>query len=375
MIQKLDELRQPLPVMPRKVHYRTPESDLPRFEFQGELTDCREKLESWLPAWSRLMETAIHPNPFFDPDFLIPAFKHLQEKPTQVLAIHAPNRLNPDAEMVLCGLFPVVRKRFYGLPLSCLEVWKHDQCFDSTPLIRKDCAKEVFSFVLDYLARETRTQLFSLDTVVGEGEFQTLLTEVLHQRSQNYFHRDAFNRACFISSPDPETFLRSKVSTKTRKNTKRLERKLAKQGKVHFETLPSGSGTDLEHWTKEFLDLEASGWKGKNRSALGSDSQSHLFFHELVRRNVDNGKLAISKLTFDGKPICMFCDLHQRFGGAHFKTSFDEAFSSYSPGLIAELHNIERLHLNGVQSMDSCAAPNHSMINRVWPDRTRLQSI
>jgi len=355
-------------------HYKVAEADLPKIEFRGRLCSSIEELEALVGPWERLIETAVRKNPFFDPDFLIPAFKHLNDdNSAQLLVIEAPQRVNEQLPRVLCGLIPIKKKRFYGMPIRSYESWKHDQCFDTTPLIRADVATETMSFMFDFIATELKSSLFSFENVAGEGEFARLLTHEFYQNERTVFHRDAYNRACFIPEADAETYIKSEVAKNTRKGTLRLERKLSGLGEMKTWVMQNDS--DASKWAEEFLRLEGAGWKGKAGTAMSSTPSETQFFREMIRRTHRAGKLSMVKIEFIGQPISMICDVHQASSAIHFKTAFDETYSQYTPGLIAELKNIERLHGTNTEMMDSCAAPNHPMINRVWSGRTRFQSV
>ena len=62
------------------------------------------------------MDVALQANPFLSQDFLIPAFKHLNDQQVNVVAVDAPNRVNPNGPRGLPegeGLhFPVVARHF-----------------------------------------------------------------------------------------------------------------------------------------------------------------------------------------------------------------------------------------------------------------------
>ena len=375
MIQKLStSLLQPAASKPKlgQKHYRVAEVDLPQLDFRGRVVHDIDELESIADRWQRLMETAIHPNLFFDPDLLIPALRHLNDRDAAVLVIEAPRRMHPEGEPVLCGLMPLIRKRIYGLPLSGREIWKHDQCFDCTPLLRRDCAAEAWRFALEYLATEQGVQLLSMNTVSGQDQFANLITDHFYAASTTVFHRDAFTRACFQPAPDAETYLNAQVSKSTRKGTQRLSRKLAQQGEL---TTRCADQDDHATWIEEYIALEAAGWKGRQGTAFDSSDGSREFFREMATRMLEKNKMQILKVSLDDRPISMMCDLVTSERGAHFKTTFDETLHEYSPGLIAELENIPIMHDRGLEIVDSCADPDHSMINRVWPDRIRFQSL
>ena len=70
----------------------------------------------------------------------------------------------------------------------------------------------------------------------------------------------------------------------------------------------------------------------------------------------------------------MKCNLRAGDAVFCFKIAFDEEFAKFSPGIQLELDNVERFH-EGSAWMDSCATPDHPMINRLWPDRRRIRTV
>jgi hypothetical protein len=81
-------------------------------------------------------------------------------------------------------------------------------------------------------------------------------------------------------------------------------------------------------------------------------------------------------LDFDGRPIARRCAFIAGQGAFAFKTAYDEDFAAYSPGAILEQDSIRQLRgLPDVQWMDSCAAPDNLLVNRLSNDRKTVQSL
>ncbi len=358
----------------KQIHAILHENDLPKFDFSCRLVSELEELEELAEQWKRLHEVCLQPNAFMDPNFLVPAIRHLSiPGSVSVLVVEAPNRKNINAPKVLCALMPLVKRRMYGIPQKCFEVWKHDFCYDSTPLIREDCGKEAFSAALDFLEGELNVKMLSMNTVVGEGKFQNLMTELIYERNHGVFTRDAFTRACFVPDTDPEYYIRKNVSRNTRKNVARMEGQLSELGVLEHQTVNDISFG--EHWIDEFLEIEASGWKGSDGTAMLCNPSTRSFFKEMAQLHIANGTLSFLKVSLDKHPIAMLCDIQHGGYAVAFKTAYDEDYRKYSPGVIAELKNIEKCYADGIEKLDSCATPDHTMINRIWSDRTRMQSI
>jgi CelD/BcsL family acetyltransferase involved in cellulose biosynthesis len=71
----------------------------------------------------------------------------------------------------------------------------------------------------------------------------------------------------------------------------------------------------------------------------------------------------------------MKCNFVAPPGAFAFKIAYAEELAAHSPGVLLELENIRRIHGEPhVQWMDSCAAPGHPMIERLWKEHRAVQS-
>ena len=72
----------------------------------------------------------------------------------------------------------------------------------------------------------------------------------------------------------------------------------------------------------------------------------------------------------------MKCSIRGGRGVFAFKIAYREDFRRFSPGVQLELETIHRLHQNrDIQWMDSCAEPNHAMIDHLWAERRTIQTV
>ena len=334
--------------------------------------DSAEELEAIKPQWNELAENAVYRNAALEQNFLIPAFKHLNDGNVRVLVAESSSGLPANAQPKLLGLLPVVKKKFYHLPIACLEVWKHDQCTDSTPLPDKASALQALDAMLDFLSAE-KIGLLSLDTISAEPDFQSLLHEAVRQRNRTLFLRDSFTRAALRPSDNSEDYVKQFVSKSVQKNYGRLQRRLSELGELSFEL--SDDFSDYPELTRQFLDIEASGWKVEAGTALSCNKSTKRFYQELILRSAQVGKARFTSLKLDGKPIAMLSDIQSGQTVFRYKTAFDENFSAYSPGVQVEIKNIEYQHQSGVVLTDSCTAPDNATINRIFGQKLQFQSI
>jgi hypothetical protein len=336
-----------------------------------------EKLNEYVADWEDLVAHALEPNIFYEHWFLIPAAKAFASGlDLTFVFIFGTNPNQPTGPPILCGLFPLERhSRCVGLPVSTLSLWKHNQCFLCTPLLRKSMAKDTLDAFFKYLASETANcSVVDLTFVSGDGPFSHVLDELLYKRALPSFVFESYPRATMTTGADAETYLQATISGRHRKELRRKEKRLAEQGALEYATLQADG--DVESWIKSFLDLEASGWKGEEGSALIAKDSERQFFQSVAREAFRRGRLLMLALTLNDQPVAQKCNFLAGDGAFAFKIAYDEGRSDFSPGVLLEVENIRCIHsLPGVRWMDSCAEAKHFMINRLWTERRTIQSI
>jgi len=69
----------------------------------------------------------------------------------------------------------------------------------------------------------------------------------------------------------------------------------------------------------------------------------------------------------------MKCSFSSGRAAFALKIAYDEKWGRFSPGFLLELWNVGSVLEGGTLDwMDSCAVPDHFMINRLWTERRRL---
>jgi hypothetical protein len=122
--------------------------------------------------------------------------------------------------------------------------------------------------------------------------------------------------------------------------------------------------------------LEASGWKGKEGTAMICTEANRRFLTETFAAAYSAGGWRWSAIDLDGKPLGRCTGFIAGEGSFAFKPAYDEAFAKFSPGIIAEVARIRNLHeLPGVRWMDSFTDAGNSMMSRLWKDRMTVQTL
>jgi len=325
-------------------------------------------LEQRSRAWEDLARGALEPNVFYEPWQILPALEAFGRRRR---VIH----LFLYQDDLLCAYFPLERvRRFRGLPIPVLTLWKHIHCFLCTPLIRPGFEERSLAALLAWARSDPRgAAIVQMPKVTGDGAFHGALVDFLARGRRPSFVFGTYDRALFIPRQSADRYLEESMSGKSRKQVRRLTRRFSEVGTVTFTELAPGG--DLDVWVRDFLALEASGWKGRAKSALACHEAERSFFMQMTREAHRRGRLMMLAMHLDGRPVAMKCNLLAGEGSFSFKIAFDEAFARFSPGVLLEVENIRRLHFGGSQRwMDSCAVSNHSMANRLWIDRRTIQT-
>ena len=328
-------------------------------------------LEDYVQAWEDLALEALEPNPFYEPWMLMPALRALAGgKDLRVVLVLTVNQGEP----VLCGVFPLEkRQRYKKLPVVAFSLWQHIYCGLCTPLIRVGYARECLDTFLDWLASECGGPLMEFNFVSGEGVFREVLNDCLMERDNASLVCETYARALFRPMESADKYLQAAISPKHRKDMRRKQKRLSEIGWVEFNALePDG---DAETWIEEFLQLEVSSWKGKQGGAFACSEASRNYFVTTAKESFRRGRLMMSAIRLNGRPLAQKFSLIAGQGAFAFKIAYDENHARFSPGMLLELENIRRLHARpDIEWMYSCAAPVH-FINRLWHDRRTIQTV
>lgn len=334
-------------------------------------------LSRHIPEWESLAASAIEPNVFYEHWILLPAMEAFGAPGGIVCAlVFAPRANRPTEQPVLCGLFPLVHERSYkGLPTSVLRLWQDVYTPLCTPLLRAGYAREALDAFFAWAnAGGGQADLLDLRYIAGDGLFHHLVVDYLHRSEMPCFISDQHTRAVFRPASSFDEYLRRALNRKRRKDYRQQAGHLAAAGRVEYTELKPGA--DLREWIETFLRLEASGWKGREGSAIASRATDREFFERAAAAAFERGRLRMLSLNLDGRPIAQKYDYQA--GAARFtlKIAYDELYSRYSPGVLLELENLRRMHGDrSTEWADSCAVPDHFMINRLFLDRRVIESL
>ena len=331
--------------------------------------------DSLAPHWTAIADLstrALEQNPFYEPWMLSSVLERLVSSADLLFLLVFKNEPSSKSSR-LCGFFPVAPfTRYHGLPVRGFRLFGHMYCFVGAPIIDRDTAPEVLQQFFG-ACRAFGAALVELPLMPSDGRFHQVLVDVLHQQRLASRIERRYLRALYRVPSSPAAYLAEALSGKTRKHVRRQRERLAGIGVVEYSTLENAD--DPESWLKEFLDLEAKGWKGDEKTAVAS-SPAHLqFFMEAGKQALERRAVFGSALRLDGRMIAGRLLFRSGEGSYLFKIAYDERLASLSPGTLLEVETIERGLPEGVEWTDSCTSASNQVFRRLWLHNRTIEHI
>lgn len=330
-----------------------------------EWTGVRD-LEKIRPELEELARNAIEPNPCFETDYLIAMAQHIS-RPERVSVLLI--RDNDDGG--LRGLFPMCAEGLRsGYIRPVLSLFKTPFSTIATPLIhQQDPADTVSSFV-DALASDSRSAgIVKVPSCYHDGPFAGLLEDELRSRQFSFAAAEGFERAIGETDLSFEDYFR-RISKSRKKAYRRMNKTLEKAGEPSLEIVRSGE-PGFQAAYRVFLDIEASGWKGKSGTALKCSAPTRAFADQAFASENGAPDVAIYTLLIDGKPVAASANCLSNGMLYTIKGGYDEAYSHCSPGVRLDYEMLEQLCRSEFSRIDSAAEAGHQ-VEGVWLERTRV---
>jgi len=156
-------------------------------------------------------------------------------------------------------------------------------------------------------------------------------------------------------------------SSNLRSQFRRRRRALERRGGLRLRTTVGGDA--LEDDLDAVLRLEASGWKGRDGTAILSRRDTECLYRDFIHAAATKGWLRLYLLELDGVPIAG--DLGCAIGGEGFlvKTGFDESLADASPGLVLRGEVLRASMDEGLRGYDFLGGPDPYKLR--WTEELR----
>ena len=320
-----------------------------------------------------LSARAIEPNLFFNPRFLAPAMPRLDDRDVRLAVIR-----DDDGERSrLRLLVPFTVERTappFGAPV--LRTWSSPFGPLGTPLV--DC-DDPAGVIGDFFAMLSRPHLklpkvFVLPEVRLDGPFAALVGCHAEAHGLPLALANRVERPHLAAGAEGDDYLRAALGGHHFRELRRLKRRLSEQARLDYTVARQPEEVRLAIET--FLALEASGWKGRARTAMAIDRYRAAFVREAAQRLTERDLCRVHQLSLDGRAVASLVVFVESGVAYTWKTAYDEEFARFSPGtlLMAEATRT-LLDDPNVDLADSCAVPDHPVMSRMWRERRALGTL
>ncbi|WP_395449982.1 GNAT family N-acetyltransferase [Aminobacter sp. UC22_36] len=314
-----------------------------------------------------LCARTIEPNVFFNPRFLAPAMPRLEDREVRLAVI----RDGTEYRSRLRLLVPYsVEKPAVPLGIPVMRTWSSPFGPLGTPLLDRDDPEGVIADFFAMLARPhlKLPKVFVMPDMRLDGAVARMLSATAESRGLPLVITGQFERPFLESDAEGEDYLKESLGSRHYKEFRRLGRRLADQGVVEHKV--ARTQDDVRHAIEQFLTLEASGWKGRQRTAMAIDRYRAAFAREAVHRMSEQDMCRIHTLTLDGRTIASLVVFVEAGVAYTWKTAYDETLSAFSPGVLLMMA-VTGQHLDdpNIMMTDSCAVPDHPMVGKMWSER------
>jgi len=345
---------------------------------RGRLISPNELTPADVAGWSKCAARSLEPNPFLEPNWLLPALKYLDEAPaTKLVLAESGNGIQavvPIMEITADqgnegghGKHAAVKTRVAPTAISL-----------GTPLVTAEGGPEALVCVMEEIKQEAERQQASLvimEWVGYDGPTARLFKQAAVAADSVLIEFDTWERGFLRrQGGDGEDYWLRNIGKNRRRTIGQHRRQLA--GTLgttpHLRTRTDGDAVDA------FLRLEASGWKGHQPDglALWSQAATTRFFEEVCDRYISEGRMSFLALEGDGVPIAMICCVRAGEGLFAYRTAYDEDLARYGPGVEVFLAAMEYFDREtDARWLDTCSTRDNSHLLGLFPDRRLMATV
>lgn len=315
----------------------------------------------------------IEPNIFFNPNFLIPAIPRLEDKTVRLIVMR--DEVDDKSRLRLLLPYSIERPAFGTTP-PVIRSWANVFGPNGTPLIDGDDPIGVMRDFFSIMGREhlRLPPVIMFPQIYTDGAAARIIRSVALENDLPLQTTNRQMRAMLESNQDGESYLRHSISKEHYREITRQGRRFEEMGDFQYNV--ASRPDDIRIATEAFLSLEAKGWKGKARTAMLSDRLQAAFAREATHNLAKKGLCRIHTLQLDGKLIASLIVFIENGVASTWKITFDEDYSRYSPGKLLMSRVTEYL-LNDFNVLhgDSCAVPDHPLMNHLWSERKEMATL
>lgn len=340
------------------------------------LLSIRDLTGEMQDRWRTLVGQTLEPNPTFEPEALLSASLHHRAWADLGLLV-----VSEGDRFVAC-LSVRSLDTWHRLPVRALTTRLDDGPVPllpvlGTPLVAADAAAPALRALLSALATgqvdeqvadlpRRPPSMLVLERWNDEGPVARLWRETCQTLGLPFQIMDAWQRPLVRRAPDNAFDWAASFGGRRLAEAERRHRRLAEQvGEVRYVDR-SQDPTAVD----DYLALEASGWKGRTGTVLRTTPQRAAVFRDMCERWAAGRRLLTLTLEAGGRSIAIRCAVRSGQGLFLLRTSYDEAYSRYGPGILVQLATTEHcFKQTDLEWIDPCCAPSNTHYRDFFPDR------
>jgi CelD/BcsL family acetyltransferase involved in cellulose biosynthesis len=323
-------------------------------------------------AWRDLASRAVEPNPFAEPDCLVPY---------GLVPVGPHERFRAGIEVALAEeggrVYACLPTRSVGAvgkllyPFISAEV-REMEC--GTPLVDNERGTQAMAVILSGLSRQRqlrRARVLNIVRISQDGPAYPMVQAAARNVGFPMFVHESYERGLLKrrQSEGLADFQDHKFSRELR----RLGRRLSEQAGADVRLVDQSSDPMA---AERYLDMERSGYKARTHAAITVRPGEPEWYRELCRRFAANGRLHVFGLVAGDETVAITVWLRAGKGLFNFKMAYDERYSRCSPGLQLMVASVDRLlSATDADWFDCCSAAGNEMLLRLYPDRRRSCSV
>lgn len=288
-----------------------------------------EIIENISAEWTALCEEGASNEPFFRPEWFTAFVRNFENK-ILILTVRRGGKLR--------AVLPLVMKNaaLHGIPVRKLQAVSNlqTQRFDLIHGADETERQETVKAVWNQIKMLPKWHVLEMRLVKKDSWLNDLL-EVAEK--ENYrtgiWKMDSAPYVTLPQGEEKEQLFEEyfKGLKKTfQQRLKRNLRQLKEQGKVEF-VVTRGYSSEL---MQKYFDLESRGWKGRRGTAAACDPNVTKLHDDFAREVAEKNALLTYELKLDAKTIAMSINTLNNQQTVFWKTSFDEEYKRFSPGLL-----------------------------------------
>lgn len=233
--------------------------------------------------------------------------------------------------------------------LRIYTVRKDDRLIAIAPMILRQSDQPLKPWRLDFIGGEILKEPnwfvgsdpgaleILVDAISAERVYPIRLSRIPSDNGEFSFILEKFKNTGWITKsahmPYPVLDLREvPIKKSVQKDLKRARKKAQKHGALNFEVICDNEQGDLQQYLKEFLRIEASGWKGRNQTAILSNNNRKKFFENYAMSAINDGVLRLFFLMIDGKAVAVQYGIESANAFWLLNIGYDERYRDCSPG-------------------------------------------